>query len=76
MCARAGQQFASFSEADIQAVTFAAPSLKPELRAVTYRTLVGLLFVTGARVAGVVDPGPAQPTAPRPWVGNAQAVAQ
>lgn len=43
-----------YSEADIQAVISAARSLKPELRALTYQTLVGLLCVTGARVGEMI----------------------
>ncbi len=43
-----------YSEADIEAVMSAARSLKPELRAVTYQTLAGLLFVTGARVGELI----------------------
>lgn len=43
-----------YSEADIAAIMSAARSLKPELRAVTYHTLVGLLAVTGARVGEVI----------------------
>jgi integrase/recombinase XerD len=43
-----------YSQADIQAVMSAARSLKPELRALTYQTLVGLLFVTGARVGEMI----------------------
>jgi site-specific recombinase XerD len=43
-----------YSEADIEAVMSAARSLKPELRSLTYRTLVGLLFVTGARVGEMI----------------------
>lgn len=43
-----------YSEADIQAVMSAAGSLKPESRAFTYETLVGLLFVTGARVGEMI----------------------
>jgi integrase/recombinase XerD len=44
-----------YSEADIKAVMSAARSLKPELRALTYQTLVGLLFVTGARVGEMIS---------------------
>ena len=43
-----------YSEADIQAVISATRSLQPELRSLTYRTLVGLLFVTGARVGEMI----------------------
>jgi integrase/recombinase XerD len=43
-----------YSEAEIKAVMSAAGSLKPELRALTYETLVGLLFVTGARVGEMI----------------------
>lgn len=43
-----------YSEEDIRAVMFAARSLKPELRSLTYQTLVGLLFVTGARVGEMI----------------------
>lgn len=43
-----------YSDQDIQALMTAARSLKPELRAVTYQTLVGLLCVTGARVGEMI----------------------
>jgi integrase len=43
-----------YSQADIEAVILAAGSLKPELRSLTYQTLVGLLFVTGARVGEMI----------------------
>ena len=43
-----------YSEQDIQALLSAAGSLKPELRAATYQTLVGLLIVTGARVGEMI----------------------
>jgi site-specific recombinase XerD len=43
-----------YSEQQIEAVMFAARSLEPELRALTYQTLVGLLFVTGARVGELI----------------------
>jgi integrase/recombinase XerD len=39
-----------YSDADIGALMAAARSLRPELRAATYETLIGLLAVTGARV--------------------------
>ena len=39
-----------YSEADIVALMNAAGSLRPALRAATYRTLVGLLVVTGLRI--------------------------
>jgi integrase/recombinase XerD len=43
-----------YSEADIEAVMSAARSLQPELRAVTYQAVIGLLFVTGARVGEMI----------------------
>jgi integrase/recombinase XerD len=43
-----------YSEQDITAVMSAAGLLEPELRALTYQTLVGLLFVTGARVGEMI----------------------
>jgi integrase len=43
-----------YSDQDIKAVMSAARSLNPELRALTYQTLVGLLFVTGARVGELI----------------------
>jgi integrase/recombinase XerD len=43
-----------YSDGDIKAMMLSARSLKPELRALTYQTLVGLLFVTGARVGEMI----------------------
>jgi len=43
-----------YSDADIAALMRAARSLTPELRAVTYETLIGLLSVTGMRSGEVL----------------------
>jgi integrase/recombinase XerD len=44
-----------FSDADIAAVMAAATRLRPPLRAATYRTVVGLLAVTGMRVSEAIN---------------------
>lgn len=44
-----------YSAADIAALMGAARSLKPQLRAATYETLIGLLKVTGARVGELIS---------------------
>lgn len=43
-----------YSDADIDALMTAAGSLSPALRAATYRTLVGLLAVSGARIGELI----------------------
>lgn len=43
-----------YSEDDIAGLMAAADSLAPRLRAATYRTLVGLLTVTGARIGELI----------------------
>lgn len=43
-----------FSEADVLAVMGAMAALNPPLRAATYRTLIGLLAVTGMRVGEAI----------------------
>jgi integrase/recombinase XerD len=43
-----------FSRADVAALMDAAGTLDPELRALTYRTLIGLLSVTGMRVGEAI----------------------
>lgn len=43
-----------YSEADIASLMNAAEALRPALRAATYRTLVGLLVVTGLRIGEAI----------------------
>lgn len=43
-----------YSDVDIAGLMVAADSLAPRLRAATYRTLVGLLTVTGARIGELI----------------------
>lgn len=43
-----------YTDGDIAALMAAARSLKPQLRAATYETLIGLLKVTGARVGELI----------------------
>jgi integrase len=43
-----------YSDGDIAALMAAARSLKPQLRAATYETVIGLLTVTGARVGELI----------------------
>lgn len=43
-----------FSDADVAALMDAAGTLDPELRGLTYQTLIGLLWVTGMRVGEAI----------------------
>ena len=43
-----------YSGAEVQALMAAAASLRPPFHAATYRTLIGLLAVTGMRLGEVI----------------------